>query len=371
MMNTDLMNIPLSDISKIFAENAGALEGLVINGTDLDQKYGFFTSQSKEDQDVFRAAGIIDNFSRSTNANMIRLYRNFLNDYKYIRRAFSRSAVRDNINVQKEIVMKERELIQRTIRLMDSVPENAVLNVAVFSTIVACTIGLSTCALTLPANALGVATRIPEGVAATAAIAQAPGYVYIVLKMLGMSVKGNDQSNAILTSQRTTGVLSKQLLIGKLNNMLAKTDKKLQHILSRQLLETNTQVLAAMHRYNETTVDKLVDKVDQMQRGLEKDLLSTTGKYFSSSGGPSGNPDKDLGKTEKFESPDVLAHCKNWNSLTPDQKAKITDVKKAYAESLAWINNCKDKNSSAYKARVSQAKSQAGQLKNLVKAYDK
>lgn len=372
-MSEKLMNIPLSDIASLLSENTEAEEGLVIDGTDLDQKYGFFTSKNSDDQDVFRAAGIIDNFSRANNANMIRMYRNFLNDYKEIRKAFSRSAVRDNINVQKEIVMKERELIQRTIRLMDSVPESGAINLAVFSAVVACTLGLSTCALSLPAGALGMTTRIPEGVAATAAIAQAPGYVYLVLKMLGMSVKGNDQSNAVLTSQRTTGVLSKQLLIGRLNNMLAKTDKKLQHILSRQLLETNTQVLAAMHKYNESTVDKLVDKVDQMQRGLEKDLVSTTGKYFPGSGKPVNDPGVNYGKESKsvkLEDPNEISKCKNWSGLSPDQKNTITNLKKAYAENYTWIKNCKDKNSAEYANRVNQAKNQAAQLKNLIKQYD-
>lgn len=375
-MNETLKNIPLSDIFDILTENDEGLESLVINGVDLDKKYGFFSSQSKEDQDVFKAAGIIDNFSRSSNANMIRMYKNFLNDYKEIRRAFSRSAVRDNIGAQKEIVMKERELIQRTIRLMDSVPENAALNVAVFSAVVLCTLGLSTCALTLPAGALGISTGVPEGVAAAAAIAQAPGSVYLVLKLIGMSVKKNDQSNSVLTSQRTTGVLSKQLLIGKLNNMLAKTDKKLQCILSRQLLETNTQVLNAMHKYNEVTVNKLVEKVDQMQRGLEKDLAGTTGKYIPDVKSSRGSSDVKVDSSTKpkditFEHPENLARCKNWSKLTPEQKAKINDLKKAYAENLDWLKTCKDTNSPECTKRVNIALNQAKQLKNLVKQYDR
>ena len=267
--------------------------------------------------------------------------------------------------------MKERQLIQRTIRLMDSVPESGALNLAVFSAVLACTLGLSTCALSLPVGALGVSTRIPEGVAATAAIAQAPGMIYLVLKMIGMSVKSNDQSNSVLTSQRSTGVLSKQLLIGRLNNMLAKTDKKLQCILSRQLLETNTQILSAMHKYNEESVSKLVSKVDEMQRGLEKDLVGTTNKYFPNVQTQPYSNAKAATTSTKLEDPNTIAKVKNWNNLTADQKQMITDLKKAYTESITWINNCKDKNSQECIKRVNVAKNQAGQIKNLVKQFDK
>lgn len=368
----DIKSIPLSDISNVLM-NKEASESLMIDGKDLEKQYGFYSSKSNSDQEVFRAAGIIDNFSRATNANMIRLYKNFLDDYKDIRRAFSRSAVRDNINVQREIVMKERELIQRTIRLMDSVPESGAINLAVFSAVVACTIGLSTCALSLPAEALGMYTRIPEGVAATAAIAQAPGMVYIVMKMIGMNVKSHDQSNSVLTSQRTTGVLSKQILIGKLNNLLAKTDKKLQHILSRQLLETNAQVISAMHKYNEESVSKLVAKVDEMQRGLEKDLVGTTNKYFPNvKNQPNSNAKASIQQPKNtiLEDPNTIAKVKKWNTLSDAQKQVITNLKKSYAENVTWINNCNNKNSQEYINRVNLAKNQAGQIRNLVKQLD-
>lgn len=370
-MDNVLLNTPLSALSTILADNSDALESLVINGVDLDQKYGFYSRLSKDDQDIFKSAGIIDNRTKASNANMLKLYKYFLKEYTEIRRAFSRSAVRDNIDVQREIVIKERELIQRTIRLMDSVPENGVLNLAVFSATLCCTLGLSTCALSLPAGALGISTTIPETVAATAAIAAAPGAVYIVLKMIGMSVRRTDQSNSVLVSQKTTGVLSKQLLIGKLNSMLAKTDKKLQCILSKQLLDTNIQVLNAMHKYNEESMGKLIAKVDEMQRGLEKDLVNTTGKYFPGAKANKDNvPQRKLGSDAQFEDPNVLAKVNDWNGLNKNTQQKIKDLRDAYASALNKFNSTPS-SSPQYDAALRAVSSQRKTLMNFVKQVNR
>ena len=382
-MEDTLKNIPLSNISSLFVENAGALESTNFNMADLERQFGFFSSQTTEDQQMYRSAGIVDNYDRANNVNMIRLYKQFLRDYKSIRKAFGNSAVRSNINVQREVVVKERELIQRTIRLMDNVPENGALNLLVFSAILACTVGLSTCALSLPAGALGVSTTIPETVAATSAIAAAPGTVYLVLKFMGMAVKRNDQTNSVLTSQRTTGVLSKQMLIGKLNNMLAKTDKKLQCILSRQLLETNTAILGAMHKYNEDTMEKLVNKVDEMQRGLEKDLIGTSNKYLTPSKAQT-NPSTSFTRTTKpkdssqqngqehqFLDPKDTK-LKNWNSLTEEQKKQFNGARDAYAKTIEWlVANKNNKDSKEWKSKYNTALNQEKQVENLMKKFSK
>lgn len=215
-----------------------------------------------------------------------RLWSIYRANWKSVRREYMKASMRDNIDEQKSALIKEREMILETIKAVDTIPENAVTNIAFMVGITALTIGLTGLVLSIPTSvavvdagknaflaaggtASAFATHTMNATASkVVTVAATVSQATMALKMIGLSAKYTDPTNSVLRSQKATGVMSKQLLVLRLNRALASLDKKLKYVMAKQLLVTNQYALDALEKYSDRYLENFVTQTTKMNERM-------------------------------------------------------------------------------------------------------
>lgn len=241
--------------------------------TVAEEAIGFFNNIDDWDKHTSSVDRYVDSKRTASLTEVRMLYRLYKEEWKALRKMYSKPQLEHDLELQKKVLWAEKKLLQNTINAIDQLEENAYMNIAVFSGILSITLFLSASALIIPESA-------SPALIGAAHVGKCIGDFYLVLKLMGMMVKYSDNTSTVLRSQKTTGVLSKQLLTAKLRHQMSKIDAKLQYVLAKKLLDTNSTTLQAMQKYNEAYLDRFMSNADKMQNDLAKNMIDNANRYF-------------------------------------------------------------------------------------------
>lgn len=232
---------------------------------------------------------------------------------------------------QEQILWKQKKLLLNTRDAILQVPESLLINIACITAIVAITIGLSCSifnalevagvgathpsllgggvqaiskAVSTPIGAIanvfgfskgagGVVTSLagsnPSVMGTVGIVSEAIGVVYTVLKLFALSAKWGDPTHSLSENQKFTGVMSKQLLLLRLNKYIARVDANIQSIVSGKILTLNNKVASSVFKFSDQFSEKVIKAATNAGDDIGSKMTDTvmnqyfTGKKNSSS----------------------------------------------------------------------------------------
>ena len=262
---------------------------------------------------------IPDKYEFGQSTRILREYSDFKRKWNDIKREYNKNDLASNIERQKELLYKEKQLIMHTINRIDAYPENAIVNIAFFAGLVSISLFVSAEILAIPFEFEGIKVggaiidtantdlisnmstmnprilNYPAQITLTNAttIGKAPAKLtksltivkyltgmYSALKMMGMMVKYSDHTGMTLRSQKATGMLSKQLLTARLQNLLLKNNKKTQVVMAKQLLLVSDAAITSANLCTNNYMDNFVKQTDVIQKNFETKLGSLIDSEF-------------------------------------------------------------------------------------------
>lgn len=223
----------------------------------------------------------------SATFNAALTWNEFRRDWAEAKKLYKKADLMHDLSVQREALIMEKRLIEKYIHKVDTIEENAFVNIAFFVGLVGLTIGLSALVLTIPESAAAVSMGETAFNASTfgkltgktfaqhtalnkvgtaAKVGASISWAATVLKVLAMGMTYNNPSaKSILKSQRATGVFSKQLLVSTLYRYRANVDKKIKLNMTNTVLNTDEFAIQAVEKYSNDFLDNYVKQTETMQ----------------------------------------------------------------------------------------------------------
>ena len=339
------------------------------------------------EQNTYRTTIDEEFFAGTVTGNVLRMWGELSSEWKRAKTDFTRQNLSGNLNAQKDCLVKERAIIEKYIHKMDSIPENALSNIAFFVGLIALTVGLTAMVLTIPESAaivaggasdfqagkvaeltagtikngigkattlsaeelvkMGVRSKVENDLLTAKAVNKAQraftfhglktqfshgitvasqvAQAATALKMMGLLFSYSDPTaKSIIKSQKATGVFSKQASLFALYRMRANVDKKLKVLAASYALDVDKIAQDTLNKYSGEVLEGYVRQTEKMQADLAKRMVDTARNNYSSAYKPDKGKNNGNGKSNNGNK----GNGNNYNQLSKETRQIVESVLK-------------------------------------------
>lgn len=119
----------------------------------------------------------------------------------------------------------------------------------------------------------------PTFMSGVGVVSECIGTVYTVLKAIALASKMGDTTGSYI-NQKKTGVMSKQLLIMRVNGYIGKVDAQIREVMAGKVATLNNQVAKAVEKFSDKYAEKVMQAANTSGQKLGDDMADHLYKYM-------------------------------------------------------------------------------------------